>query len=51
MEHIIINPLIREAAELLGIEYWEMQQILEESGVPLIDITEEEIGQRQDNKC
>lgn len=41
---------IREAAELLGVEYWEMQQIMEERGVPLIDITEEEIGKRQDNK-
>ena len=41
---------IREAAELLGVEYWEMQQIMEEKGVPLIDITEEEIEQRQDNQ-
>lgn len=41
---------IREAAELLGVEYWEMQQIMDEEGIPLIDISEEEIAKRQNNR-
>jgi len=41
---------IREAAELLNVEYWEMQQIMDEEGVNLIDIPEEEIAKRQKNK-
>lgn len=40
---------IREAAELLGVEYWEMQQIMDEVGLPLIDATETEIAKRQKN--
>ena len=38
---------VREAAELLDVEYWEMQQIMDEEGVNLIDISEEEIKKRQ----
>ncbi len=41
---------VREAAELLGVEYWEMQQIMDEEGISLIDISEEEIAKRQNNK-
>ena len=40
---------IREAAELLDAEYWEMQQIMDEEGVNLIDISNEEIAKRQKN--
>ena len=40
---------VREAAELLNVEYWEMQQIMDEEGVNLIDISEEEVMKRQKN--
>lgn len=40
---------IREAAELLNVEYWEMQQIMDEEGVNLIDISEEEVTKGQKN--
>jgi hypothetical protein len=40
---------VREAAQLLNVEYWEMQQIMDEEGVALIDISEEEVGKRRDN--
>lgn len=40
---------VRESAELLGVEYWEMQQIMDEIGVALIDITESEIVKRRKN--
>ncbi len=38
---------IREASELLGIEYWEMQEIMAKEGVTLININQEEIKRRQ----
>lgn len=41
---------IREAAELLGVEYWEMQQIMGEEGISLIGISKEEIAKRQNNR-
>jgi len=41
---------IREAAEILDVEYWEMQQIIDEEGVDIIDISEEEIKKKQNNK-
>lgn len=55
MEKVIENLkekklTFREAAELLDIGYWEMQQIVDEEGIPLIDIAEEEIKKRQTNK-
>lgn len=34
---------LRETAELLGLNYWETQKILEEEGIPIIDLTTEEI--------
>ena len=37
---------IREAAELLGVDYWEMQSILEEKGIPFLDLSEEEVKRR-----
>ena len=40
---------VREATELLGIAYWEMQQIMDEEGVNLIDISDKEIAKRQKN--
>ena len=40
---------IRKAAELMGVEYWEMQEIMDEEGVNLTDISEEEIAKRQKN--
>ncbi len=40
---------IREAAEILGVEYWEMQQIMDEEGVELIEISENEI-KKQNNR-
>jgi len=41
---------IREAAQLLNVEYWEMQQIMDEESIHLIDISEEEIMKKQNNK-
>lgn len=41
---------VREAAELLGVDYWEMQQIMDEEGVQLVDVPEEEVTRRQNNK-
>src|SRR3989338_8505870 len=40
---------IRKAAELMGVEYWEMQEIMDEEGVNLIDISEKEIAKKQKN--
>ncbi|HIJ11703.1 TPA: hypothetical protein HA278_06605 [Candidatus Woesearchaeota archaeon] len=40
---------VREAAELLGVEYWEIEQIMQEEGISLITTTEEEIRQTKDN--
>ena len=37
---------IREAAEILDIEYWEMQQIIEEEGIEIIDVSEDEIKKK-----
>ena len=41
---------IREAAELLGVEYWEIQQIMDEGGIGLIDATESEIANARKQK-
>lgn len=41
---------VRESAELLDIEYWEMQQIMDEEGINLIDISGDEIMKRRDNR-
>jgi metal-responsive CopG/Arc/MetJ family transcriptional regulator len=38
---------LREAAELLGTEYYETQDILAEEGVPVTDLTEGEIVERK----
>lgn len=37
---------LREAAELLGVHYWEMQDILDSSGIPVSDISDEDIESR-----
>jgi Arc/MetJ-type ribon-helix-helix transcriptional regulator len=34
---------LREAAELLGVDYWELQSILAEAGVPVSSLTPDEI--------
>ncbi|MBI5228251.1 UPF0175 family protein [Candidatus Micrarchaeota archaeon] len=39
---------IRTAAEALGIDYWQMQELMEESGVPVADLTDAEIRGRKD---
>jgi predicted HTH domain antitoxin len=41
---------VREAAQLLNVEYWEMQQIMDEEGVNLIDISKGEVMKRKNNK-
>lgn len=38
---------IREAAEILDVEYWEMQQIMDEEGVELIEVSENEIKKQK----
>lgn len=38
---------IREAAEALGIDYWEMQKILEEMDIAVTDLTMAEINERK----
>jgi len=37
---------LREMAELLGVDYWEAQDILSEEGIPLINLSQEEIKKR-----
>lgn len=37
---------LRETAELLGVDYWEAQDILSEEGIPLINLSQEEIEKR-----
>jgi len=37
---------LREMAELLGVDYWEAQDILSEEGIPLINLSEKEIEKR-----
>ena len=39
---------IREAAAALGIDYWQMQELLEETGLPITDLTKMEINERKD---
>lgn len=41
---------VREAAELLNVEYWEMQEIMNEEGVHIIDISKKDVMKRQSNK-
>ena len=38
---------IRGAAAALGIDYWQMQELLEEAGLPVTDITDEEVKERK----
>jgi len=37
---------LREMAELLGVDYWDAQDILSEEGIPLINLSEKEIEKR-----
>lgn len=37
---------LREAAKLLSVDYWEVQDILAEEGIPISDLTENEIKSR-----
>lgn len=37
---------MRQAAELLGVDYWEMQEILKNEDIPIIRTTEKEINKR-----
>lgn len=39
---------IREAADFLGIDYWQMQELLEKNNVPVSDLTKVEIKERKD---
>ncbi len=41
---------IRQGAELLDIEYWELQEILKEKNTAIIDSTEKEIKERKEHK-
>lgn len=34
---------LREAAEALGVDYWELQDLLRKEGIPVTDATEAEI--------
>jgi predicted HTH domain antitoxin len=38
---------LREAADLLGTDYYRAQDILAEEGVPVTDLTKEEIEERK----
>ena len=38
---------LREAAELLGTDYYSTQDVLAEEGVPVSDLTEGEIAERK----
>jgi predicted HTH domain antitoxin len=38
---------IREAANALGVDYWQMQELLEQKGVPITDLTQKEIKERK----
>ncbi len=38
---------IREAAETLGVDYWQMQELLEKANVPITDLTQKEIDERK----
>ena len=47
MEAYRINRItLREAAELLSVDYWEAQDILAEEGIPISDLTEAEAESR-----
>lgn len=37
---------LREAAKLLSVDYWEAQDILVEEGIPVSDLTEDEVESR-----
>ncbi|MCK4492387.1 MAG: UPF0175 family protein [Candidatus Altiarchaeales archaeon] len=37
---------LREAAKLLSVDYWEVQDILAEEGIPISNLTESEIKSR-----
>ena len=37
---------LREAAELLSVDYWGVQDILAEEGIPISDLTEAEVESR-----
>lgn len=38
---------VREAAEELGVDYWDLQEMLEKEGIPATNLTETEIEQRK----
>jgi predicted HTH domain antitoxin len=38
---------LRETAQLLGLNYWETQKILEQEGIPIIDLNTEEIEKKK----
>lgn len=46
-EFAIHKLTLREAAEELGVDYWDLQEILEKEGVPVTDITNTEIEERK----
>ncbi|MEK6982365.1 MAG: UPF0175 family protein [Candidatus Micrarchaeota archaeon] len=39
---------LRKAAELLGIDYYQMQELLEENNVPITDLKANEIRKRKE---
>lgn len=41
---------IREGAELLGIDYWELQELLEARNVTVLDLTEAELREQPHNE-
>src|SRR3989338_3315130 len=38
---------LREAAEALGVDYWDLQEILEQEGIPITDLTRKEIDEEK----
>ena len=38
---------LREAAEALGVDYWDLQAILEKEGIPITDLSNKEIEEEK----
>ncbi len=36
---------VRETAQALGLDYWDLQHLLEKEGIPITDLTDNEIGE------
>ncbi len=38
---------LRKAAQMLGVDYWTMQEFLEEARIPMTDLTDAEINKKK----